>query len=243
MHVKNRGREQEKGVVCASQKLVGVWARSGELWWPGCGIPGWLSASTGRRRGRGSEWCPWLRALVDGVAGSELESSAAMARRRCCRRGAGAREMTRASEDRRKWERRARRARCRSLWLTRYWQSTAWLPRGGHGLPASSHGDGSRCCPRAIEGREEGIEARPASASRPEARRLHARRPCPFFSFFNFFLNCFSNTFLSILKLFSEVAPKVKVAPNKILYNFALRCNSKIQIDFELQTKTSSRFE
>jgi hypothetical protein len=65
-------------------------------------------------------------------------------------------------------------------------------------------------------------------ATGPKARRRPAGRPCPFFK------NSFSNIFLNNLKAFSRVAPKIKVAANKILYNFALKCNLKIQIDFEL---------
>jgi len=59
----------------------------------------------------------------------------------------------------------------------------------------------------------------------------------------NSFSKYFSNIFLSILKSDSRVAPKIKFSLNKILYKFVLRCNSKIQIDFELHIKTSSRFK
>jgi hypothetical protein len=45
------------------------------------------------------------------------------------------------------------------------------------------------------------------------------------------------------LEAFSEADPKIKVAQNKILYNFAPRCNSRIQIDFELQNELCSRFD
>jgi hypothetical protein len=44
------------------------------------------------------------------------------------------------------------------------------------------------------------------------------------------------------LKAFSIVALKTKVVQNKILYNFDLRCSPRIQMDFELQIKVSSRF-
>ena len=84
---------------------------------------------------------------------------------------------------------------------------------------------------------------RQAGPFRPRWKRgaRPAGAPVPFF--FNFFLKCFSNTFLTILESFSEVVLKIKVAPNKILYNFTLRCHPKIQIDFELQFKASYRFK
>ena len=52
-----------------------------------------------------------------------------------------------------------------------------------------------------------------------------------FFEFF-FFLNLFSNPFLTKIKSFYEFGPKVRVVSNFILYNFALRCKSKFQINF-----------
>ena len=66
--------------------------------------------------------------------------------------------------------------------------------------------------------------------------------PLHFPSFFFEISKFISNSFFIILKALSRVAPKIKVVQNKILYNFALRCNSRIQIDFELQIKISSRF-
>jgi hypothetical protein len=64
------------------------------------------------------------------------------------------------------------------------------------------------------------------------------------FSFFNFFFqNTVQTHFWAFKKPISEVAPKTKIVPNKILYTFALRCNSKIQLDFELQIKTSFSFK
>jgi hypothetical protein len=93
-------------------------------------------------------------------------------------------------------------------------------------------------------GEREGLRARvgPASAVGPEARRRPAGAPIPF-SFFNFFSQLFSDSILINLKAFSQFAPRTKVFENKILYNFSLRCNSKFQLEFELQIKTRFWFK
>ena len=102
--------------------------------------------------------------------------------------------------------------------------------------------------PRGKRQREQGGRRGKPPRARPKGRTTGpARRPAvspfSFSSFLNFFSQRFSNIFLSSLKSFSDVAPEIKVAPNKILYNFTLRCNPKIQTDFELQLKASSRFK
>jgi len=43
------------------------------------------------------------------------------------------------------------------------------------------------------------------------------------------------------LQTFSGVEVKRRIFPQKILYNFALRCKFKFQTEFESQIKTSSR--
>jgi hypothetical protein len=58
-----------------------------------------------------------------------------------------------------------------------------------------------------------------------------------------FFSKLVSNTFSNILEAFLEVDPETKLASNKILYNFALRYNSRIKIDFELHLKLVLGFE
>jgi len=54
--------------------------------------------------------------------------------------------------------------------------------------------------------------------------------PFPFFIFFSIILNAR----LSKIKAFSKFGPKTKVAPNIFLYNFALKYNLGLQLDFEL---------
>ena len=72
------------------------------------------------------------------------------------------------------------------------------------------------------------------------------RRPAseqPSFPFLILFSQLFSNHILTHLKAFSDFVRKTKVVQNKFLYNFALKCNPKFQIEFEVQFKTSSSFK
>jgi hypothetical protein len=72
------------------------------------------------------------------------------------------------------------------------------------------------------------------------------RRPAseqPSFPFLILFSQLFSNHILTHLKAFSDFVRKTKVVQNKFLYNFALKCNPKFQIEFEVQFKTGSSFK
>ena len=57
-----------------------------------------------------------------------------------------------------------------------------------------------------------------------EASRV---RRCPFHFFLKFFSQIDFKHILSSLKSFLEVAPKIKVTQNKILYNFAFKVQTK----------------
>jgi hypothetical protein len=101
--------------------------------------------------------------------------------------------------------------------------AAACPPRGARVLPrsatAASAGQagvgGGRGCTRKLD------RLRPLRQKRGDGPLA------PLSPFLNFFSQMFSNSILINLKAFSEFGPRIKVVQNKILYNFALRCNLK----------------
>jgi len=122
----------------------------------------------------------------------------------------------------------------------------AWPPRGGRALPRSGARRGATASRRAEVGqRGAGLgrgEARHAGCwlgrLRPRARSEAAAREGEKSFFQIYFQGIFkchlSNIILSKKMTSFENVPKMKVAQNLILYNFAFRTTSKFFLDFEL---------
>jgi len=101
----------------------------------------------------------------------------------------------------------------------------------------------------AVGGGEAGASARTEedgelghAGERAEREAAGPAAPAPFSLFLNFFFQKSLNVNFEAFAKFFGIWGKKRNVPHKILYNFASKCKSKFQTEFELQIRTCSRF-